>query len=362
MKIFISYRRDDSSGHAGRLFDHLTDHFGSEHVFMDVDTIRPGEDFRRAIEKAVGSCEVVLVMVGRQWLTITDAQGRRRLEDPADFVRAEVASALANPTVRVIPVLIQGARMPGASDLPDSLQDLAYRNAAELRDNSFQLDADRLIKDIERSGEKPARKGTKPPSQKPGPVLYGSVFLGIAVIALLFWAVKFGGLGGGSTPTEAPTFIATVLPTGVQTEAPTVVQPTAEPSTPAPTLDPISPPVRTVDQYFKYINNAAIQDDLQRAWDLLTEKLQCNKSDQCQFSTYSKFWWQVQVQYTLYDCGSNTVAAELIYYGRDKTPRPNTKPTFLSYEVLEQNGQLKLNSATTISGISAYCTPAPVIE
>lgn len=362
MKIFISYRRDDSSGHAGRLFDHMADHFGNEHIFMDVDTIQPGEDFRRAIENAVGSCDVVLVMIGRQWLTITDAQGRRRLEDPSDFVRAEVASALINPKVRVIPVLIQGARMPGASDLPDDLRELAYRNATELSDNRFQFDADRLIAVIEHPGGRPVKKGTKKSSQKFGPMQYGSVFLGIAVIALLFWAVQFGGLGGGSTPTEPPTLTAANMPTDVPTEAPVDPYPPTEPSTPTPTPDPISPAAHTVDQYFKYINNAAISDDLRRAWDLMTEKLQCNKSDQCQFSTYSKFWWQEQVQYTLYDCGPNTVAAELIYYSRNKTPKPNTKPVLLSYEVIEQNGQLKLNSATYIPGISAYCKPLPAIE
>ena len=146
MKIFISYRRDDSAGHAGRLFDHLRAHFGGRNLFMDIDTIQPGADFRRVVENAVGTCDVVLVMIGKQWLNITDTQGRRRLDNPQDLVRVEVASALANPRVRVIPVLVRGASMPGAHELPDDLKEITWRNAFELSDSRFQLDANRLIK------------------------------------------------------------------------------------------------------------------------------------------------------------------------------------------------------------------------
>src|SRR5215510_7657864 len=93
--IFISYRRDDCSGHAGRLYDALSLRFGSERLFMDIDTLQPGEDFVEAIEKAVGSCDVLLALIGRQWVTSSDAQGQRRLENPNDFVRLEIEAALA---------------------------------------------------------------------------------------------------------------------------------------------------------------------------------------------------------------------------------------------------------------------------
>ncbi len=139
MKIFISYRRDDSAGYAGRLFDHLSVNFGPKSVFMDIDTIEPGEDFRKVVRNAVGSCDVVLVMIGRQWLTMTDPQGQRRLDDPRDWVRVEISSALVQPNVRVIPVLVRGAAMPAESELPDDLKELCWRNALELAIYAFNM-------------------------------------------------------------------------------------------------------------------------------------------------------------------------------------------------------------------------------
>ncbi len=129
--IFINYRREDSAGHAGRLFDGLSDHFPGR-LFMDVDTLEPGVDFVDAIEKAVGSCEVLIVVIGSEWLTLTDATGKRRLDDSGDFVRLEVESALAR-NIRVIPVLVQDTPMPRAGELPASLARLARRNAIELQ-------------------------------------------------------------------------------------------------------------------------------------------------------------------------------------------------------------------------------------
>ena len=129
MKIFISYRRDDSARYAGRLFDHLAARFGAKNVFMDIDTIEPGEDFRTVVENAVSTCDVVLAMIGKQWLSLSDAQGGRRLDDPRDWVRIEIATALANSRVRVIPVLVRDASMPGGDQLPSDLKELAWRNA-----------------------------------------------------------------------------------------------------------------------------------------------------------------------------------------------------------------------------------------
>ncbi|HYU34141.1 MAG TPA: TonB family protein [Thermoanaerobaculia bacterium] len=146
--IFISYRRQDSSGHTGRLFDALSGHFAGR-LFMDVDTLEPGVDFAEAIEQAVGSCEVLIVVIGREWLTIKDAAGQRRLDDPADFVRLEVETALERK-IRVIPVLVQGAPMPRTEELPPSLSRLARRNAIELSDARWAYDVDRLARTIQK--------------------------------------------------------------------------------------------------------------------------------------------------------------------------------------------------------------------
>lgn len=146
-KIFISYRREDSAGHAGRLFDALSDPFGGR-LFMDVDTLAPGTDFFEAIDEAVGSCEALIVIIGREWLTVEDKAGRRRLDDPGDFVRREIESALGRK-IRVIPVLVQDAAMPGAGELPPSLGALARRHAIELSDDRWAYDVDRLARTIQ---------------------------------------------------------------------------------------------------------------------------------------------------------------------------------------------------------------------
>jgi hypothetical protein len=142
--IFISYRRDDSEGEAGRLFDDLTGAFGTSGVFMDVSGISPGADFRKAIEDNVGSCGVLLAIIGPRWSSITDAAGRRRLEDPDDFVALEVASALKR-NVPVIPVLVHEAKMPAADQFPETLKDLAYRNSVELTHTRWNSDCQLLI-------------------------------------------------------------------------------------------------------------------------------------------------------------------------------------------------------------------------
>ncbi|HEY6320333.1 MAG TPA: toll/interleukin-1 receptor domain-containing protein [Thermoanaerobaculia bacterium] len=146
-KIFVNYRREDSAGHAGRLFDRLSARFPAR-VFMDIDNLEPGVDFVEVIETAVGSCEVLIVVIGNEWLSVKDAAGRRRLDDPADYVRLEIATALQRQ-VRVIPVLVQRASMPRAEELPPDLVKLARRNAIELSDARWAYDVDRLIRTIE---------------------------------------------------------------------------------------------------------------------------------------------------------------------------------------------------------------------
>ncbi len=142
--IFISYRRSDAEGEAGRLFDDLVKHFGEYTVFMDVTAIEAGRDFRQAIDESIAGCGVVLVVVGPGWLDAKDAAGARRLDDPADFVRIETASALKRD-IPVIPVLVRGAKMPRMEQLPAELTDLAYRNCVELTHVRWRSDIQLLF-------------------------------------------------------------------------------------------------------------------------------------------------------------------------------------------------------------------------
>jgi hypothetical protein len=142
--VFISYRREDSGGYAGRLFDILTMHYGRENTFMDLDAIRGGDNFVSVIEEKIGQCDVLLAVIGERWLTITGSDGTRRLDDTGDFVRLEIAKALERG-VRVIPVLVSKATMPGQESLPEDLRPLSLREAIDIRDEHFRDDADRLI-------------------------------------------------------------------------------------------------------------------------------------------------------------------------------------------------------------------------
>ncbi len=169
--IFMSYRRDDCAGHAGRLYDRLRDHFCPDNIFRDIDTIEPGQDFVDAIETAVGACPAVVVLIGKQWASIKDAAGRRRLDAPEDFVRLEVAAALQRK-VRVVPVLLQGATMPAVAELPEPLARLARLNAIEVSDSRWDFDVGRLIDALDKVlGHAPGTRtpaGLAPGSSAPG--------------------------------------------------------------------------------------------------------------------------------------------------------------------------------------------------
>lgn len=145
--IFISYRRVDSEGYAGRIYDRLSERFGSSRVFLDVTDIGVGEDFANAIEQAISSCQVVLVLIGPRWANIKDEMGHKRLDDPHDFVRMEVLSAL-ELGIQVVPVLVFGAEMPKAEDLPSELEPLTRRNAFDVRHRHFETDVNILIDEL----------------------------------------------------------------------------------------------------------------------------------------------------------------------------------------------------------------------
>ena len=145
--VFISYRREDASGFAGRLHGSLTDHFGPNRVFRDVNTIQPGADFHQAISAGLGACGAFVVVIGREW--VVDLKGRRRLDDPTDWVRVELEAVLQRSDVLVIPVLVENAALPAAADLPPSLVPLLSRNAVEVSDTRWEFDVRRLTDSLE---------------------------------------------------------------------------------------------------------------------------------------------------------------------------------------------------------------------
>lgn len=172
--IFISYRRDDAEGEAGRLYDDLVRVYGDDSVFMDVAGIAPGLDFRKAIDDNVSGCGVFLAVVGPEWATITGTSGQRRLDEFDDFVRLEIASALTR-NIAVIPVLVHEARMPHPDQLPDNIKDFAYRNSVELSHPRWSSDVQLLIKALKQYVTTSAETETEPvhatvPVQLPPPV------------------------------------------------------------------------------------------------------------------------------------------------------------------------------------------------
>jgi hypothetical protein len=160
--IFISYRRDDTSGYAGRLYDQISGHFGNEHVFIDVADIEPGADFVQVLEDKVAACDALIALIGKNWLTCKDNENRPRLSDPRDFVSAEIAAALKR-NVEVIPVLVGGAKMPQEQELPQQLQFLSRHQALEVSDARFIRDVKDLIEALERPADKPKSSLGKSP-------------------------------------------------------------------------------------------------------------------------------------------------------------------------------------------------------
>jgi TIR domain len=149
LRIFLNYRREDTAGYAGRLYDALVSRFPADQVFIDIDAIEPGVDFVEVVENAVGACDVFIALIGQRWAEVMNERGQRRLGDENDFVRLEIEAALKRK-IRIIPVLVQGANMPRASELPESLAPLARRNALELSDHRWRYDLQQLVQVLER--------------------------------------------------------------------------------------------------------------------------------------------------------------------------------------------------------------------
>ena len=150
--VFISYRREDAGGIAGRIYDRLVNRLGHDNVFFDVDTIPPGRDFVDMLSDRVGKCDALVAVIGKRWVASVDDANRRRLDDPNDFVRIEIEAALQRD-VPVIPVLVDNAAMPQAVELPDVLKKLARRQGIEISHNRFETDAERLTEALARIEE-----------------------------------------------------------------------------------------------------------------------------------------------------------------------------------------------------------------
>jgi|GEM_PF-2481183 hypothetical protein len=146
-QIFISYRRDDVPGYATAIYNKLRQYYSERRLFMDIDAIRPGEDFVNVIAEAISSCAIFILLIGPNWLNITDENGNRRLDDPNDFVRIEIAEALKR-NISVIPVLLHGATMPSGDDLPVEIK-MLYRKQAISVGSRFDADVDRLYARID---------------------------------------------------------------------------------------------------------------------------------------------------------------------------------------------------------------------
>jgi len=187
-KAFISYRRQDTEGYAHSLHDRLRINFNSQQIFMDVDDIKPGDDFVEILKNNLKDCAVLIVLIGDRWVDIKNSRGERRLDNPDDFVRIEVATALGRG-IPVIPVLVKGASMPTKDELPENLKDLSQRQAILLTGASYDHGIEQLVSSIERYfGSQ--RRSVVPPST---PWYKNLFFKTIWVLLVVFIALVFLG-------------------------------------------------------------------------------------------------------------------------------------------------------------------------
>lgn len=190
-QIFISYRRDDSAGYVRALYDRLVQHFSKERVFMDVDTIDPGLPFDEAIKHALDQCEILLVVIGRRWMD-KQVGMEPRINDPKDYVRIEIAAALSR-NIRVVPVLLDGASIPGEKELPEPLRALARRNALEISNSRFDSDTETLIMAIRKALDEADGRAALRDVRRSKPFLYWLAG-GLAVGVLVTVAYLYSGL------------------------------------------------------------------------------------------------------------------------------------------------------------------------
>ena len=211
--IFISYRRDDSRHAAGRLADDLSQAFGAERIFRDIEGIDLGVDFAKSLEKALAACSVMLVLIGPQWLGVQDnKRGGRRLDQADDWIRQEIVTALQRD-VRVVPVLLEGAQLPDVAELPPDLQPLVRRQAMELSDVRWRGDLRRLIDALAKiPGFEPKRLDDDRPPARPNRKW---MWIGGAVVVLALGALSsLLENQPGPAPVQPPAALQQLLPSG----------------------------------------------------------------------------------------------------------------------------------------------------
>jgi TIR domain len=210
--IFVSYRREDSSDVTGRIFDHLRTAFGEEHLFKDVDSIPLGTDFREVISAAVQKCDVLLVVIGEKWLEVKDETGGRRIDNPDDYVRLEISSAL-DRNIPVIPVLVGRATIPTQESLPAPLQRLAFRNALYVRpDPDFHNDIERLRRDLGRFLKLPDPAKKRESRTQRMVMITTAAVVGVIVLAAIFLALRPPpSISGDTVNTMTVTNVAIIL-------------------------------------------------------------------------------------------------------------------------------------------------------
>lgn len=193
--VFIGYRRDDTADVAGRIFDALVNRFGRHRIFKDVDNMRPGSDFGAHLRTVVPRCRTMLVLIGPHWLEARDETGARRLDDPYDWVRIEIETALTTPGLTVVPLLINGARMPRADELPPTLHPLVTRHAAIIRrDPDFHDDVRRLVNVLQAEMGDSATPGSVEMTPSANTNFASSSFAGVLAVLLGVAAFQFGFL------------------------------------------------------------------------------------------------------------------------------------------------------------------------
>lgn len=186
-KLFISYRVQDTSADTGRLVDALKQVFYEDQIFMDIEKLEPGVDFRVALAKSLETCDVLFAVIGPNW-SGTDKNGNNRITQPEDWVRIELETALKRD-IRVIPVLMRDAALPQPGELPESLHPLLNRQTYEISNKRWKYDTDQLIRFLTQLGFQPKQQALPLPQKSEGVskwLIYGLVALGLLVLAGLF--------------------------------------------------------------------------------------------------------------------------------------------------------------------------------
>jgi hypothetical protein len=247
-KIFINYRRAEAEYAAGALGRELRRHFGDDRIFRDKEDIGGGASWKRRVLDEINGESALLILIGRDWATVTDAQGRRRLDNPDDPLRMEIADGLKDGAA-ILPILLENAEMPADAELPEDLRSITEHNALKLRDSDWQYDLTNICRTLETAGFQPIASSlqTKDAPSLPKAANSSRVALAAAIIALVSALAAFGVLSGvvsfGSTPGTS----RVVQPAVIQpNDVPAAVVPAAAPRVAAePRREPLQPENRT---------------------------------------------------------------------------------------------------------------------